>query len=113
MHLELLQHTDPVLIDKLKLIEMECGFDLQINSATRDGAKNADVGGKPTSDHLINSATGYSNGVDLQCAESWKRFRIIKAALDCGIRRIGLYRNKNCIHLGNRASNPQDVFWLE
>lgn len=74
-----------------------------IMSSIRCKAHNEAVGGASGSAHM----TG--NAVDISCTDSARRFKIISAAIRCGIKRIGIA--KNFIHLDNHPSLPQGVIW--
>lgn len=56
-----------------------------------------------------NSAHTRGLAVDIRCFSSATRFKIVKAAIECGIRRIGI--GKTFIHLDNDFSLPQGVIW--
>lgn len=49
------------------------------------------------------------NAVDLACADSQTRFLMIKALLDVGFTRIGVYSAH--LHADNSRDLPQNVFW--
>ena len=56
-----------------------------------------------------NSAHTRGLAVDIRCTTSSNRMKIVRAALACGIRRIGIGRT--FIHLDSDPSLPQDVIW--
>ena len=56
-----------------------------------------------------NSAHTRGKAMDIRCNTSANRFRIIQAALACGIRRIGVA--KTYVHLDNDNSLAQGVIW--
>jgi len=75
-----------------------------IRSAVRCARHNFDVGGKPVSAHL----TGHA--VDIACAGSEDRFRIVQAAILAGFKRVGVA--SGFVHVDTAPHLPQDVFWL-
>lgn len=56
-----------------------------------------------------NSAHTRGMAVDVRCNTSANRFRIIRAAIGWGVRRIGIA--ETYIHLDNDPTLPQDVLW--
>lgn len=56
-----------------------------------------------------NSAHTRGKAVDVRCASSANRFKIVAAALECGVRRIGI--GKSFVHLDNDGSLAQGVMW--
>ena len=56
-----------------------------------------------------NSAHTRGKAVDIRCNTSANRYKIVHAALLCGIRRIGVA--KTYIHLDNDETLPQEVIW--
>ena len=56
-----------------------------------------------------NSAHTRGRAVDIRCNTSQNRYKIVSAALACGIRRIGV--GKTFVHLDNDESLPQHVIW--
>ncbi len=89
---------------KLQLARTEAQTVFRINSGSRCEKHNKEEGGKKTSDHL----TG--EGVDIEALTSAIRWKIVTAALNAGIRRIGIA--KTFIHLGDNWNNPQNVMWV-
>ena len=74
-----------------------------INSGCRCKAHNKSVGGKPDSEHMTGEA------VDIKVNSSNVRYRIISAALEVGITRIGV--GDTYIHLGDSMYKPRNVIW--
>lgn len=60
--------------------------------------------------HVPNTAHGRGRAVDLRCSKSKERMLMVKALLNVGIRRIGIYDKH--VHADNDESLPQDVLWL-
>lgn len=56
-----------------------------------------------------NSAHTRGKAVDIRCNTSENRYKIIRAALECGICRIGV--GSNFIHLDNDGSLTQNVIF--
>ena len=56
-----------------------------------------------------NSAHTRGKAVDIRCNASVTRWKIVRAAIDAGIRRIGI--GENFVHLDNDDTLPQCVMW--
>ena len=78
-------------------------LDRVLNSAYRSGAWELSHGRTGTSAHTKGQA------VDIRCNTSANRYKIIAAALRCGIKRIGVAHTY--IHLDNSKTHAQDVIW--
>ena|SRR5688572_1779544 len=59
--------------------------------------------------HVENSAHFKGLAVDLRVGNGWERYSIIKAALEAGIKRIGVYDRH--VHLDADPALPQPVIW--
>ena len=57
-----------------------------------------------------NSAHTYGMAVDIHCTDNYMRFRILCAAFEVGINRIGI--GKNFIHLDDSVILPEPRVWL-
>ncbi len=77
---------------------------MEINSGCRCKKHNKDEGGKSTSSHLIGWAA------DIACVGMSRRFRLLKALLDAGFRRIGI--GKDFIHVDDDPGKPGELIWL-
>ncbi len=99
---------DPALIEILDKVREECGFPFIVDSGVRTQVHNAECNGKNDSDHLV-KWDGYAHAADIRAIDGAHKFKIVKAALDNGIVRIGV--GSNFVHLGNWAGNPQEVLW--
>lgn len=89
------------ILDKIR---KDCGFPFEINSGFRTPERNALVAVVAKSSHLKGLAA------DIRIFDSNRRKILLKAALDNGIRRIGLART--FIHLDYSLDLPQDVVWF-
>lgn len=94
---------DPQLVAILESIRGSCNFPFLITSGYRTHAHNLEVGGVVDSEHC----TG--NAVDVHCTDGARRLLIVTWAIKWGIKRIGV--KKDCVHLGNSPSLPQNVLW--
>jgi uncharacterized protein YcbK (DUF882 family) len=90
-----------LVLDELRA---RLGTPLAINSGYRTAAKNAAVGGKPSSAHTK------GKGADIHCSTSRRRWRILHEAVGLGFKRIGI--GKTFIHLDTDGDLPQRVCWL-
>ena len=94
---------DGAFLDLLDAIRERAGIPLVLNSAYRNGAWELSHGRMGTSAHTKGQA------VDIRCNTSANRYKIIAAALRCGIKRIGVAHTY--IHLDNSKTHAQDVIW--
>jgi uncharacterized protein YcbK (DUF882 family) len=78
-----------------------------ITSGYRCEKHNKEIGGVTGSEHVRGEA------VDILCNSSTARFKIVDCGLKAGFRRIGLYKNRDCVHLGCSWKKIQQVLWLE
>lgn len=97
----------PELMEILVEIELRLQQSLTITSGYRTVAHNASaaVGGVEGSEHTKFPA----EGVDVMVLRSVTRFKIVKYALELGIRRIGI--GETFVHLGISHEHPRDVLW--
>ena len=88
------------LLDDVRSI---AGIPLVLNCAYRSAEWDKSKGRSGNSAHTRGLA------VDIRCNTSANRMKIVRAALDCGIRRIGI--GKSFIHLDADESLPQDIIF--
>jgi len=82
---------DKGFLNLLDNIRSDSGVVMKINSGYRTKSHNEKIGGSPNSSHMKGIA------VDVHCTSSVDRKRLIFAALDNGVKRIGVA--KTFIHL--------------
>lgn len=99
-----LYNMDEVFLQKLDYAREKAGIPFVVSSGCRCRAHNEAEGGSENSDHL----TG--QGADIVGADVFFRWRIVRAAIAAGIRRIGLA--DTFVHLGDNLDNPHPVIWL-
>lgn len=80
------------------------GIPFRVSSGYRCQAHNRQVGGVRDSEHLVGLAA------DILAVDSETRFLIVSAALQVGIRRIGL--NEHFVHLGVSRLHTPDLIFL-
>ena len=88
------------LLDKLR---EQAGIPLILNCAYRSKEWDLKKGRSGNSSHTKGKA------VDIKCTNSANCYKIIKAALEVGINRIGI--GNGFVHLDNDESLPQEVIW--
>lgn len=99
-----LNNMQPVFLWILQQARTEAQVPFVVTSGSRCEAHNRDVGGKEYSEHLTGEAA------DILVRTPFEFFRIVKAALDVGIVRIGI--GPGFVHLGGRYLNtPRGVMW--
>ncbi len=72
------------VLEMLEMARGVSGVPYKINSGYRTAQHNEDVGGSPTSSHLMGFA------VDIHCIDSLSREKIIFGLLTSGFQRIGI-----------------------
>jgi len=92
------------LLASLDSVRDVVGFPLGVSSGPRCKAYNKKIGGAKYSEHMD------GDGADIPCTSSSNRIRIVDAALNVGINRIGIA--KTYIHLGVSETNDQMVMWV-
>ncbi|MBR0246048.1 MAG: DUF882 domain-containing protein [Bacteroidales bacterium] len=98
-----MEQMDPAFLALLDRVREAAGIPLVLNSAYRSPAYEKKKGRTGTSSHCDGKA------VDIRCNASTNRYKILKAAMECGIRRIGV--GKTYIHLDSSETHAQDVIW--
>lgn len=94
---------DADFIALLDTIRERAGIPLVLNCAYRSVAYDKKKGRSGNSAHTRGKA------VDIRCNTSANRHKIVKAALECGICRIGI--GKTFVHIDNDKSLPQNVLF--
>lgn len=94
---------DPAFLAKLDQVREKAGIPLVLNSAYRSPEYERSKGHSGTGAHTLGAA------VDIRCNTSANRYKIVKAALSCGIRRIGI--GKTYVHIDVSRQHAQDVIW--
>ena len=94
---------DASFLSLLDKVREEAGIPLVLNSAYRSVEHEKAHGRPGTSSHCEGVA------VDIRCNSSSNRYKIVKAAIECGVTRIGIA--KTYIHLDNSLSHAQEVIW--
>lgn len=98
-----IEDMDGAFLSLLDRVREKANIPLVLNCAYRSKEYDKSKGRSGNSAHTRGKA------VDIRCATSTNRIKIVKAALDCGIRRIGI--GKNFIHIDADESLPQDVMF--
>lgn len=99
-----LNNMKPVFLWKLQQCRTEANVPFIVTSGSRCKTYNKSVGGKLSSEHLTGEA------VDIVVQNSTVRFKIVRAAIEVGFRRVGI--GKDFIHLGGSDYAPQQIIWL-
>ncbi len=95
---------DPILVSMLDKARTIANIPFVITSGLRTPEHNKAVGGKENSAHLIGL------GADIQCNNSYNRFKIVKALILIGFKRIEIA--KGHIHVDIDDSKEQEVIFL-
>lgn len=98
-----IQQMDPEFLALLDRVREAAGIPLVLTCAYRSREWDEAKGRSGNSAHTRGKA------VDIRCNASATRYKIVRAALECGVRRIGI--GKTFVHLDNDASLPQGVMW--
>ena len=98
-----MEQMEPGFLELLDRGWEAAGIPLVLNCAFRSVAHEKKMGRSGNSAHTRGRA------VDIRCNTSANRYKIVAAALGCGIRRIGV--GKTFVHLDNDETLPQGVMW--
>lgn len=91
------------MLDKARGV---AGVPFVITSGYRTPEKNSKVGGVENSTHT----TGL--GADIKCTDSGVRFKMLKAFLEVGFTRIGIYKAHIHVDMGKKPQYPENVIWF-
>lgn len=94
---------DAGFLDLLDKVREAAGIPLVLNCAYRSREYDKSKGRSGNSSHTK------GKGVDIRANDSANRLKIVKAAVECGISRIGI--GKTFVHLDDDRSLPQGVMW--
>jgi uncharacterized protein YcbK (DUF882 family) len=100
-----LNNMEQCFIEILQRIRDKVAHKMIVTSGSRCKVQNQAVGGKPNSAHTKGWAA------DIVCTTDKFRLKLVKAALDEGVRRIGIYYT--FIHLDMDMTLPSGVMWLK
>lgn len=98
-----LEQMDEGFLRTLDRVREYAGIPLVLNCAYRSVAYDKAKGRNGNSAHTRGKA------VDIKCNASVTRWKIVRAAIDAGIRRIGI--GSTFVHLDNDDTLPQCVMW--
>lgn len=99
-----LQDMNQEFMNKLDLLREKAGIPIVINCAYRSREWDVAKGRSGTGDHPQGKA------VDIRCYNSSTRFKVLKAAIEVGFRRIGV--EGSFIHVGMGENLSQDTVWV-
>ena len=92
-------------LNTMDAIRARAGIPLIMNCAYRSQAYDKKKG------RSGNSAHTYGLAVDFRANTSATRYKIVKAALECGITRIGIGKTFVHIDMGERVGLPANCMW--
>ena len=98
-----IDQMDEEFLALMDRVRVAAGIPLVVNCAYRSRIWELQHGRSGASAHCKGKA------MDIRCNTSQNRYKIIAAALKCGITRIGV--GKTFVHLDNDTSLPQNVIW--
>ena len=98
-----IEDMDAGFLSLLDRIRERAGIPMVLNCAYRSREHDLKAGRSGNSAHTRGKA------VDVRCATSANRYKIVAAALQEGVRRIGI--GKTFIHIDNDTTLPQGVIW--
>ena len=98
-----ISQMDAGFLDLMDRVRETAGIPLVINSAFRSKSYELMKGRSGNSAHCKGKA------LDIKCGTSQNRWKIVSAAIRCGVRRIGI--GQTFIHLDCDSSLPQNVIW--
>lgn len=93
----------------LHKLRIKVGFSIHISSDFRNPAHNDTVGGASKSAHMDTPC----DAVDIHKLTSVTRYKLVKAAIELGCQRIGVYENGS-VHLDRTEDErPSPVLWVK
>lgn len=98
-----IDQMNPHFLEKLDKMRERAGIPMVLNSAWRSKAWELKHGRSGEGDHP------QGEGVDVRCNTSQNRYKLVRAAIEVGFRRLGI--GKTYIHVGDAENLPQDVIW--
>ena len=98
-----IEQMNPAFLDTLDRIREAAGIPMVLTCAFR--SKQWDISKGRTG----NSAHTRGLAVDVRCSSNANRYKIIRAAIACGITRIGI--GKNFIHIDADPSLTHERIW--
>lgn len=100
-----LQDMRQDFMDTLDRIRDKAGIPLILNSAYRSKVWDTAKGRTGDGAHTLGVA------VDIRAYSNTSKYKIIKAALECGVTRIGVYASWIHIDTGDRYGKTPQVIW--
>ena len=97
---------DPYLCALLDRARELAGFPFIITSGLRTPAQNKKAGGASASLHLKGAA------VDISCKDDCARFKMVKAAMEAGFKRIEVAPRHVHLDLGDSEMHPSNILWI-
>ena len=97
-------NQDPELMAMLDMARGKAGIPFDITCGFRTPEQNAKL-----ANSVSDSAHLTGHAVDMACDDATERFKMVKALLDVGFTRIGIYAAH--IHADNDSTKPQGVMW--
>lgn len=100
------KHMNLDFVHLLDKIREKVGFPLIINSGYRSPEHNVRIGGVKNSAHMRGLAADIKT-------DTWERtFEVIRAALELGIRRVGVAANGTYVHVDIDSTLPHPRMWF-
>ena len=99
-------NPSPVLMERLNLARQIMGEPITINSMCRCPEHNDNIGGSPTSSHIA-TETELCEAADPLCQDNDYRYRLLKALIQAGFRRILIY--STFIHVDVDMAKDQNI----
>lgn len=93
----------PDFLALLDRVRESAGIPLVLNSAYRTVPYEKSKGRPGTSSHCLGIA------VDIRCNTSANRYKIVRAAIKCGVPRIGI--GKTFVHLDTDYNKPTNIIF--
>lgn len=97
-----INQLSPVLLDRLSVARERAGIPFVITSAYRSREYEIKHGRNGSSSHCLGLA------IDIKCTSSFQRYYMVKALLECGFYRIGVYPRH--IHVDIDSSKNDCLF---
>ena len=100
------EKMDPKLLEKLDQLREVYGYPIKLTSTYRSPDHPIEAKKSKPGEHA------YGAAVDIACVGGEATFKLVKAAIEVGFKRIGISRKNNFVHVGiGYLGAPETTIW--
>jgi len=100
------EKMDPKLLEKLDQLREVYGYPIKLTSTYRSPDHPIEAKKSKPGEHA------YGAAVDIACVGGEATFKLVKAAIEVGFKRIGISRKNNFVHVGiGYPGAPETTIW--